>query len=69
MEKTDKFYLGPSALAAIVAVIQKGLIEGSDVSQELRDLRFIAKEGGEKISLASGHPMIAAQHQLDVSRD
>lgn len=62
MEKSDKFFLGPSALAAIVAVLQKGLIEGTDVSQDLRDLKFVQIKESEERGPTT-------YHQLDVSRD
>lgn len=32
--------LGPTALTAIVLIVQKGLVEQTDISQELRELEL-----------------------------
>lgn len=36
----EEFKLGPTALVAVMKVLQDALLEGKDASQGLRDLRF-----------------------------
>lgn len=43
--------LGPDVLTEIVAIVQKGLFEGADVSQELRDLDLTVSETDDTIYL------------------
>ena len=38
--------LGPDVLIEIVAIVQRGLIEGEDVSQMLRDMDLVGEDAG-----------------------
>ncbi len=39
--------LGPDVLVEIVAIVQRGLTEGEDVSQMLRDMELVGEDVGD----------------------